>query len=179
MSDEITLTLSRADAKALRALFDPRLSWTKIDHHHTLVQSLLKAIDAALAADPAAAPAEGLSFLQKMQKTQAAPTEGPERANLHIRIEKDDEIPAFAGFAYHPDQGDERLVLLNVFASFMAARDAGESVKEIMVESLMHEFGHILEEWFGLEFSEERIEAIVQSYQQANWGYAAPAEGGE
>lgn len=55
MSDQpITVRLSRADAVALRELFDPRLAWTQIDHQHTLIRNLRNAIKTALAA-----PAEG------------------------------------------------------------------------------------------------------------------------
>lgn len=40
--------------------------------------------------------------------------------------------------------------------------------KEILIETLMHEFGHALEDFFDKEFGEEFIENCVQKYKQIN-----------
>ena len=40
--------------------------------------------------------------------------------------------------------------------------------KRELVEHLMHEFGHVLEEFLDLEFSEDDMDRIVASYQPQN-----------
>ena len=35
----------------------------------------------------------------------------------------------------------------------------------MFVETIMHEVGHALEEFYDLEFDEDRIERIVESYR--------------
>lgn len=37
--------------------------------------------------------------------------------------------------------------------------------KWLMISTLMHEFGHALQEFFDLEFTEERIEELVVEYE--------------
>lgn len=39
--------------------------------------------------------------------------------------------------------------------------------KELLLTTLMHEFGHAVEQFLGEEFSEDRIESIVESYVKA------------
>lgn len=38
-------------------------------------------------------------------------------------------------------------------------------IPDAIIETLMHEFGHALEEYFGKEFNEERIEGIVDKWR--------------
>ena len=83
--------------------------------------------------------------------------------NIKIVIKRDDEINGFA--CYHArDKNDTKTVLMNVEATFIAGITENMDIKRIMVENLMHEFGHALEEFYKLEFNEDFIEKAVQSY---------------
>ena len=53
---------------------------------------------------------------------------------------------------------------MNVYATFAAAVSNNTNAKEFIIQNLMHEFGHALEEYFGKEFDEDFIEKTVESY---------------
>lgn len=70
---------------------------------------------------------------------------------------------------------NQALVLLDVAAVFddtqVVSEDGGpiderspDERKRQMIEHLMHEFGHVLEEFFDTEFDEGWIEKVVESY---------------
>jgi hypothetical protein len=86
--------------------------------------------------------------------------------NIKVVITRDDTIEAFGAYC-SPSIKEEKqgLVLLNVFASFCAAIEEGESPARIIIETIMHEVGHALEEYFGREFNEDMIEEIVEQYK--------------
>jgi predicted Zn-dependent protease with MMP-like domain len=57
-------------------------------------------------------------------------------------------------------------VLFNLEASLAASIENKDiSFKEIFVETIMHEVGHALEEFYNLGFDEERIDRITESYR--------------
>jgi len=88
-----------------------------------------------------------------------------------IKIIRDDSIPAFGAWC-SGSLPNEPTILLNVEACFSDMQDeqgnliayTSEDKKRIAIETLMHEFGHALEEFFKLEFNEDEIERICQSY---------------
>lgn len=88
------------------------------------------------------------------------------QTKLHIEIQKADGMQGFAAFEVSPARSDKKVVLLNVYATLLSSVEEKVSAKELMLEHLMHEFGHIMQEWLDLEFSEEVVEKFVQSYAE-------------
>lgn len=84
-----------------------------------------------------------------------------------IKVIRYEDIDAFGAYATTSVKKDEGLVLLNVESNLLASLDEPDiSFKEMIVSTLMHEIGHALEEWFDMEFSEDRLENIIDSYYQ-------------
>lgn len=54
---------------------------------------------------------------------------------------------------------------MNIEATFQASAENELNAKEFLIENIMHEVGHSLEEYFGVEFNEERIENIIEKYR--------------
>ncbi len=86
--------------------------------------------------------------------------------SFKIVVLKDDEIDAFGAYASTSVKEGKAIVLLNVEANLGCSIENDISFKEMMVETLMHEVGHALEEWFDLEFDEDRIDRITESYRE-------------
>ena len=90
----------------------------------------------------------------------------------NIKILRDDSIPAFGAWCAG-SCANEPTVLLNVEACFSDMQDeVGNPIiyspaekKRIVIETLMHEFGHALEEFFNLEFNEEEIERVCSTFK--------------
>lgn len=98
---------------------------------------------------------------------------GSEEAGGQLKIElyQHDWIPGFAAFA---DDGSIQReacahVVLNLGAVLLAA-DHGDIERAEMpyfiAETIMHEVIHALESWAGVEFSEDRVEALLDKYRQ-------------
>jgi len=91
-----------------------------------------------------------------------------------IEVRQMDWIPGFAAFVDGAEgpQGEAQVVL-NVGALVAAVDmediDASE-VPYFVAESIMHEVMHVLEKWAGVEFSEDRIEALTDRYRAAASG---------
>ncbi|MCW5558170.1 MAG: hypothetical protein KIT22_10115 [Verrucomicrobiae bacterium] len=95
---------------------------------------------------------------------------------LHIRLERDDSIPAFGAFLRCEPPCDENpVILLNVDALMSPALVDGdgspvpmdnEERKRNIITTLMHEFGHALEEHFGVPVNEGAIEAACQKWDE-------------
>lgn len=82
---------------------------------------------------------------------------------LSIRIFRDDNLQGFA--AYHAqDESETKTILMNVYATFATSVENDIDAKEFIIQNLMHEFGHALEEYYQKEFDEDFIEKAVQSY---------------
>ena len=83
---------------------------------------------------------------------------------MKLEIWKDDDFEGFAAFCAGSSK-DKPMIVLNIGATLMACIENNIEPKEILIENLMHEFGHFLEELMDKEFDEELIEKIIQSYR--------------
>ena len=94
------------------------------------------------------------------------------KAIRRVRVYREDTIPAFGGWCEGSLKAGEPAILLNVAACLLPCVDEDgsevlhtvEEKKWLMISTLMHEFGHALQEFFDLEFTEERIEALAEAY---------------
>lgn len=96
---------------------------------------------------------------------------------MAIRLERDDSIPAFAGFLdCCPPGADNHVILMNVQAVMAPAYEyedgspapmTRDERKRTIITSLMHEFGHALEKQFSLPVNEESIEAACEAWERA------------
>ncbi len=117
------------------------------------------------------------SEIQRASKLAETLTEGitrranvPSEGSMRIDIYQQDWIPGFAAFL---DDGSVQVgatakVGLNVGA-LMAAVETKDlqscDVPYVVAETIMHEVMHALEAWAGVEFSEDRIEALIAKYR--------------
>lgn len=88
-------------------------------------------------------------------------------------------MPGFA--ACHAGQEIEGRAFCTVnVGAFLGAVAAGHipqsELPYFMAEAMMHEIVHALEEWAGVEFSEERVEALTEKYRQARSAAKAAKE---
>lgn len=88
--------------------------------------------------------------------------------NFKIQVLKNDEIDAFGAYASPSiKKNDFGIVLFNLEANLITSIEEKDiSFKEMFVETIMHEIGHALEEFYDLEFDEDRIERITESYRE-------------
>lgn len=82
---------------------------------------------------------------------------------LHIKIYRDDNIEGFAAYCAQ-DKNETKTILMNVYATFAASVENDIDAKEFIIQNLMHEFGHALEEYYNKNFDEDFIEKAVQTY---------------
>lgn len=83
-----------------------------------------------------------------------------------VQIIKNDEVDGFGAYASKSITNGLGIVLFNLEANLGASIDHKDiSFKEMFVETIMHEVGHALEEFYNLEFDEERIDRITDSYR--------------
>lgn len=88
-----------------------------------------------------------------------------------IQFFQQDWIPGFAAFI---DDGmelkpDSRpFCVLNV-GSLITMHRAGDvdarEIPYIVAETMMHEIMHVIEKWAGVEFSEEKVELLLEKYR--------------
>jgi hypothetical protein len=86
------------------------------------------------------------------------------QGRLHLRVERDDTIDGFAAYCVKDDDNSEGIILMNIYATFAASVEHGIDAKEFIIQNLMHEFGHALEQYFEKEYDEDFIEKAVQTY---------------
>lgn len=105
---------------------------------------------------------------------------------IEIKIARVEGLPGFAAYlagslSEHGKtsidlEPNQALVILDVQAVFdddAVIQEDGSPIpprtnherKRELVEHLMHEFGHVLEEFLELEFDEDAMDAIVASYK--------------
>jgi len=96
----------------------------------------------------------------------------PGEEHVTIGVYRDDSLPAFAAWRAG-SMKDDPVILFNVHAHI---RSLDEDFLEGAVQTLMHEFGHALEEYFDLEFSEERVQQIAAEYQGEEYDDQMPTE---
>ena len=88
--------------------------------------------------------------------------------SISIEVYQEDWIPGFA--AYHIGTLTKEAkahVVLNIGSLLALVGDGSiqrEELPYVVAESLMHEVIHVLEEWAGVEFSEERVHALTEAY---------------
>lgn len=88
-----------------------------------------------------------------------------------IEVYQHDWIPGWAAFRDDQSiQADGKAHVAINIGSLMAAVETGDldkaDVPYIIAESLMHEVVHCLESWAGVEFNEDRVEAILAAYRE-------------
>ena len=91
---------------------------------------------------------------------------------LVLEVFQQDWIPGFAAFK---DDGSvennaKAHIVLNIgaFITAVATKDLPRTdIPYIIAETIMHEAIHALEAWAAVEFSEERVEALIEKYRDA------------
>ena len=90
--------------------------------------------------------------------------------HLKIEVFQEDWIPGFAAFAEGSveHEGHAHVVLnLGGLLSAVASQDISPAdMPYVVADCLMHEVVHALEEWAGVEFSEERVHALTERYRE-------------
>ena len=87
--------------------------------------------------------------------------------NFKIQVIQNDELDAFGAYASTSIKKGLGIVLFNLEANLETSLEHKDiSFKEMFVETIMHEVGHALEEFYYLNFSEERIDKIIDSYRE-------------
>ena len=92
---------------------------------------------------------------------------------MQIKIYRNDALPAIGAYL-RPDgpPDEEPMIIVNVpfcFGEFVDEdgndiESSSEDKKRIFIETIMHEFGHVLEHHLSLEPNEEAIEAACTSF---------------
>lgn len=90
---------------------------------------------------------------------------------MKIDVYQQDWMPGFAAFL---DDGSVQTgaaakVGLNMGALMAAVETKDLEPKDVpyvVAESIMHEVMHALEAWAGVEFNEDRIEALLEAYRE-------------
>ena len=93
---------------------------------------------------------------------------------MKIEVKKYDGLGALGAFAKGSIKNGDAIILIDtqtIFKDGELIYEDGTSVvldnnekKKVVIETLMHEFGHALEEFFETEFDEDFIEQITMSY---------------
>jgi hypothetical protein len=107
----------------------------------------------------------------EIELAAATPQVTPTKPTITLEVYQHDWLPGFA--AFHSDgeraEGATKHIVLNL-GSLLCAVESGDLPKQdlpyMIAESLMHETVHALEEWAGVEFSEERVEELLTKYRE-------------
>lgn len=99
------------------------------------------------------------------------------KPEISIEVYQQDWIPGFAAFSNNGqlEKDGHAHVMLNVgsLMSIVAQEEVeAADIPYIVAECLIHEVIHVLEAWAGVEFSEEKVEALIEKYQQKYKGDA-------
>lgn len=90
-----------------------------------------------------------------------------------VEFYQQDWMPGFAAFlpdSTTPSPDAKAFCVLNVGAltACVATGDIGRAdLPYIIADSIVHELVHVLEQWAGVEFDEDRTEAVVERYRAA------------
>lgn len=94
-----------------------------------------------------------------------------------VAVERHDEMDAFGAYLSPSVLEGEAIVRLNIGAMVaLHATEEDVSFKDVFIETVMHEVGHVLEETQGLPFDEERIERIIDTYRERYGQQTADAQ---
>ena len=90
---------------------------------------------------------------------------------MTLELYQQDWMPGFAAFRDDGSiqQGANPKLGINVGALLAAVAYKDLSKKDlpyVIAESIMHEFIHVLESWAGVEFNEEKVEALLKKYRK-------------
>jgi hypothetical protein len=109
------------------------------------------------------------------------------RLKLSVRLERDDSIPAFGAFVRcEPFDEKNAVVLINVEAVMSPELPTAEGGvqrmsrtdrKRLLIETLMHEFGHALEAHLKLPVNERAIEKACANWEALHAAMEDPACG--
>jgi len=112
-----------------------------------------------------------IEVMHGVAREAAAEIERLRGERLTIEVRQQDWMP---GFAAYLDDGRQingsAHVLLNIGASVLAVAQGDIPAADLpyhIADDLMHEIMHALEAWAGVEFSEDRIEALIAKYRAA------------
>lgn len=84
-----------------------------------------------------------------------------------------DWIPGYAAFlpdSTTPQPEAKAFCVVNLgalLAGVVAGDMAREDIPYVLADSIVHELVHVLEQWAGVEFNEERVEAVIDRYRAA------------
>lgn len=94
---------------------------------------------------------------------------------IEFKIVRADGLPSFGAYLSDSINDPEKgLILLDVEAHFgdVFECEDGSNVDmtnndrmQLMIQTLMHEFGHALEDFYKKEFDEDWIDSIVESWK--------------
>lgn len=90
--------------------------------------------------------------------------------NIEIKVYQHDWIPGFAAYMSNGKlrKNAKAHVVINLGSNLLTIIKGDVDKKDfpgVIAEDLLHEILHVLEEWAGLEFSEERVEKIIEKYK--------------
>ena len=89
---------------------------------------------------------------------------------ITIDVHQHDWIPGFAEYVVGSIGDGSAMVSINLGSTLLAVARGDiprEEVPYLIAESIMHEVVHVLEDWAGVEFSEERVEGLLKKYREA------------
>lgn len=92
---------------------------------------------------------------------------------MQVEISQDDFMPAFGAYVAGSAKQGPALVRLNLEALLgtVAMGDVEPAdLPYFVAETIMHEVMHALEDWAGVAFSEDRVEAMIAAYQAKRMG---------
>jgi hypothetical protein len=95
------------------------------------------------------------------------------RTLLKIQVRKSDGMQGFAAYKIGTAKQKKAVMLMNIYASWACALEHDIPITEFLAENLMHEFGHALQDYLGMEFTESFVEKVTNSYREkyADKGY--------
>jgi len=83
------------------------------------------------------------------------------------------DIPGFSAFlsdgTLNEQSEPHAEIVLNIGSSLVAIEEKSIDKKHmpyLIMEDIIHELTHVLEEWCGVEFNEEKVEALLEKYRQ-------------
>jgi hypothetical protein len=101
----------------------------------------------------------------------------PIQMQVDFRLEREDSMPGFAAFLRcEPDSMESPVILVNVQAVMAPELEdendnlvpmTREERRRLLITSLMHEFGHLLERYFRVPMNEDAIEKACQDWENA------------
>lgn len=90
--------------------------------------------------------------------------------NISIEVHQHDWIPGFAAYyAGSLTKKSKAHVVLNIGSLLACVEDkqlTKEEIPYVVAECLMHEIIHVLEEWSGVEFNEEKVHRLTEKYNK-------------